>query len=155
MRSPRLLLPALALSAALTGVLAGCSGDDDSEPAPDATPSESRKPMTETEERDECTVDVAITGKVARSWTGEASVITQNQSGPVQYVASRGPVSLTVLGEDGDFPALATVTKGRTTYTSQGGEITAEADGAGAEVDVEALPSGPGRGIQVTASFTC
>ncbi len=148
MRSTR----AAALSASFLlslGLLAGCGGDDD----PTADPSKATDGAT-TEQRGECEAEVELGGAVKASWTGEAFVVTENRSGPVLYKAANKGNTLTVLGENGDFPALASLTTKKGTFSGGEGTFEVDEEGSGATVDA-ALKAGAGKSVDVVATITC
>lgn len=127
-------------------LLAGCSDDADTE---------ADEPNPTVEARTACEADVALTGKVEQSWTGEGFVITENRSGPVIYRAADGKATLTVFAAEGEFPAVGSLTVGKKTYTTQGDTVEADAEGAGADVDAEARADKPSDVVEIVASIDC
>ena len=157
MHLSRLMLTGTTLLA--LSLVGGCS-DDSETPEGDSSPTASTNPTEEA--RTECEADVKLTGAVKKAWSGEAFVITENRSGPAQYKASKGKITLTVLAGEGsgeeEQPALAIVSAKGQNYTAQASEsdtIEADADGASASVDAEARGMGGGKGVTIVASFTC
>ncbi|MCW2791873.1 MAG: hypothetical protein JWO76_971 [Nocardioides sp.] len=142
-------IPALVTVFAL-GALSSCSSDDGDADSPEASPTAN----STVESRNACTADVEVTGAVEKSWSGDASSITENRSGPVQYFATKGKVTLQVLAAEGDFDAIATLTTPRASYTSQGGTVEADDKGAGAKVDADATAT-KGKPVHITASIDC
>ena len=107
------------------------------------------------EARTECEAEVELTGKIEKSWSGEAFVITENRSGPVLYRSTQGKLTLTVFGAEGDFDALGSLSTGKESYTTQGGDFEVDTDGGGAEVDADARGNDSGKTVHITASFDC
>jgi hypothetical protein len=131
---------------------AGCSDDPDEQA--DAEPTTSANPTKEA--RNACEADVELTGDVKKSWTGEAFAITENQSGPVLYRATKGNATLTLLAGDDQFDALGTLTVGKKRFTTSSGTVDVDPDGKGAEVDADASGSGDkGGDAHIVATFTC
>jgi len=152
MRSTR----AAALSASFLlslGLLAGCGGDEDSSADPGSDSSQATEGAT-TEQRGECEAEVELSGAVKASWTGEAFVVTENRSGPVLYKAANKGNTLTVLGEDGDFPALASLATKKGNFSGGEGSFKVDDEGSGATVDAT-LQAGAGKSVDVVATITC
>ncbi len=95
-----------------------------------------------------------LSGAVKASWTGEAFVVTENRSGPVLYKAANKGNTLTVLGEDGDFPALASLATKKGSFSGGDGTFKVDDLGSGATVDAT-LQAGAGKSVDVVATITC
>ncbi len=114
MRSPRLVLTALALTLALTA----CSGDDSSDsdaPAGDAASQadESGEPGDATEEESEvpgeersCRATVTVTGTVEASWKGKATVRGEEDGPSAVYLDQAGPEDGHRLRQGRGLPAV-------------------------------------------------
>lgn len=128
------------------GLLSACSGDDDSD-SPDEA-------VATVEQREECQAEVELTGDVKASWSGEAFVVTENRSGPVLYKTTDGSTTLTLLAAAEDFPAVASLTTKKDTFSGSEGDFEVAEDGSGAEVTAT-LASGSGKSAELVASITC
>lgn len=139
---------ALAALVCSLGLLAGCSDDAGGEA--DGTPTSA---PTE-EQRGACEAEVELTGGLDASWSGEGFVVTENRSGPVLYKTSHQKLTLTLLGEDDDFPAVASLTTKQGTLSGSEGTIDVDPEGGGAEVETT-LTGGQGKPVDLVATFTC
>lgn len=147
MRSTRAasrVAPAAALLVCL-GLVSGCGGDDPDEPDTAAST---------VEQRGECEAEAKVTGAVKASLSGEAFVVTENRSGPVVYKIEDGPTVLTVLGEDGETPAIAALATKKGGFSGAEGTIEVDPDGGGVELDTTLQGDG-GASVDVVATITC
>ncbi|GEP38956.1 hypothetical protein NPS01_26190 [Nocardioides psychrotolerans] len=160
MRSPRLLLTALALTAALTA----CSGDDSSEsdaPAGDAASQATDAPSEEEsqvpgEERG-CRATVSVTGTVEATWEGKATVRGEEAGPSAVYLTADGKQTVTAYAKGEDFPPSVNFYDGTQVFATQPGTATGldiRPNGKIAEIDAEAFNVG-GKTVQVVASFDC
>ena len=158
MRSPRLLITALALTAALTA----CSGDDSEGDAPagdtasqasDGTGEESQVPG---EERG-CRATVSVTGVVEASWDGKATVRGEEDGPSAVYLTARKKQTVTAYAQGEDFPASVNFYDGEQVFATQPGSsqgLDIRPNGKVAEIDAEAF-NVQGESVQVVGSFDC
>lgn len=160
MRTSRRLL--LAPTVLCLGLLAGCSGGDDEDPAPvdpeSPTAAESEEQGSTPKIR-KCKVDVEIIGAIEASWTGKGRAIIGNSSGPPAfYQASEGDIQVSAYAEGEDFvPSVVIASPDGTFSTEPGADgLQISPKGKGAEVDAAAVgvdPESPD--ARVAASFDC
>lgn len=160
MRSPRLALTALALTAALTA----CSGDDSSEgdaPAGDAASQATDAPAEEEtqvpgEERG-CRATVSVTGAAEASWEGKATVRGEESGPSAVYLTADGKKTVTAYAKGEDFPPSVNFYDGKQVFATQPGTGTGldiRPNGKVAEIDAQAF-NVQGETVQVVASFDC
>jgi len=162
MRSPRLLLTALALTAALTA----CSGDDSSEgsaPAGDAA-SEAGESDAATQEESQvpgeerrCRATVSVTGAVDAAWKGKATVRGEEDGPSAVYLTADGTKTVTAYAKGEDFPPSVNFYDGKQVFATQPGStqgLDIRPNGKVAEIDAEAF-NVQGKTVQVVASFDC
>ena len=161
MRCLRLLITALALTAALTA----CSGDDSSDEssAGDAasqatdggSPSEEESQAIG-EERG-CRATVSVTGTVEASWEGRATVRGEEAGPSAVYLTASKKQTVTAYAKGEDFPPSVNFFDGEQVFATRPGSgqgLDIRPNGKVAEIDAEAF-NVDGDAVQVVASFDC
>ena len=161
MRSPRLLIIALALTAALTA----CSGDDSSDsaaPADGASQAGDGGSPTEEEsqvpgEERGCRATVSVTGTVEASWEGRATVRGEEDGPSAVYLTTSKKQTVTAYAKGEDFPPSVNYFDGEQVFATRPGNgqgLDIRPNGKVAEIDAEAF-NVDGDTVQVVASFDC
>ena len=158
MSRTRVLLSAPALVLALG--LTACSGDgDDDTSGADSTPTHapdsSDRPVG-AQVRQGCTAEGAVTGAITATWSGKASVRT-DEGAPTVYTAEDGTMRVTAYSAADGFETTANVTGPDGTLTTGLGDATGldiDPDGAGGTVDAALVGLDDNAG-HLVATFTC
>ena len=147
----------LAVVVALLSLTVGCTGEEDQK-AKEFGGGDNPDPTATATRTASCRAQVALSGALKDSWTGDGSAATTEFEGPpAVYVARHGKAEVRLFAGDSADKASVTVTDGdRSWGATPPTHGSIRADGSGASVDTEAVRDGEGGpDVHVRATFRC